>query len=296
MRAIIVSLLIALLVFGCTGPSAPGTPASPGIVPDEEVEACTFDSSFSGPADGVFGGTEKLTGSVTCAAGQQLELSVDGEVVDTMAISDNATTTVSFDVPGVKVGALEVTVASAGVTLYTTEWNVGILGNDDVSGADFDSLSFKQWRAMAFDIEAPVEVGRVSAYMKRLEGKTQPNTNLLVEIRKDASGEPGSLVDSVAIPMAETTLSYNWIHFDFEQPAQLQKGRYWIVVQVEQTENILLVSDAVMLHYTTNDRLAEGNDYTRQMDLSIDQKTGYASETTWEPLSFDREYNIVIRD
>jgi hypothetical protein len=64
---------------------------------------------------------------------------------------------------------------------------------------------------------------------------------------------------------------------------------------VEQTESIKVVSDTVMLHYATIDRLEDGNDYTMQMDLDVDDQTGYAIETYWQPLSFDREYNIVLK-
>jgi hypothetical protein len=30
------------------------------------------------------------------------------------------------------------------------------------------------------------------------------------------------------------------------------------------------------------------------MKLDVDLKTGNVTETTWEPLSFDREYSIVL--
>ncbi|MBD3210198.1 hypothetical protein GF318_02345 [Candidatus Micrarchaeota archaeon] len=297
MRQFIFALLAAFFVLGCVSGPSEGPAEVPDVIPgQEEVELCDFESSFSGPGDGHFGKTKKLTGSVTCGAGQTLELTVDGQAVDSRTIQGNSTTTVTFDVPGLKTGALPVEVSSAGKTLYSREWGVEALGNQDVTHGDFDSLSFKLWRAMAFDIETAVDVGRISAYMKRLEGKTQPNTNLLVEIRKDENGEPGELVDSTTVPIEETTLTYNWIHFDFSPRAGLQEGRYWVVMQVEQTENIKLVSDAVMLHYMTVDRLAEGNDYTLQMALDVDEKTGYVSETEWVPLSYDREYNIILSE
>jgi hypothetical protein len=116
-----------------------------------------------------------------------------------------------------------------------------------------------------------------------------------MEIREDDGGEPGSLVSSVKIPITEVTLTYNWIHFDFEPKAHLEEGRYWVVTKVEQTENVKLVSDNVMLHYVMIDKYSPGNDYTLQMLLDVDEKTGFGIETSWEELSYDREYNIVVK-
>jgi hypothetical protein len=298
MRTFVIALIAAFLMFGCVGGPAPQAPPVKDLVPTGPAvdgEACTPSSSFTGPADGTFGKDSKLTGSVTCFGGKKLELKVGTTMVAGITVNDNTTTTISFDVPGLQEGTHEVAVVSEGSTLYSKQWDVAALGNDDVSGADYDAYSFKQFRAMAFDFETPVDVGRVSLYLKRLEGRTQPGTNIMVEIREDENGEPGNLVDAVSIPITETTLSYNWIHFDFDPAADLDEGRYWVVTKVEQTESIKVVSDTVMLHYATIDRLEDGNDYTMQMDLDVDDQTGYAIETYWQPLSFDREYNIVLK-
>lgn len=295
MRTIIISLLAVFLLLGCAAGELPEAPEVTGIATAEEAFECTLDTSFSGPDAGTFGKTERLTGSVTCGAGKQFELKVDGETVETQTVEGNETTTVVFDVPGTREGTLEVGISSEGQTLYTTGWEVATLGNSDVSGVDYDAISFKQWRAMAFDIEAPVDVGRIDVYMKLLEGRTEEGTNIILEIREDDGGEPGGLVDSVKIPITDVTLTYNWIHFDFGPKAHLEEGRYWVVTMVEQTENVKLVSDNVMLHYVTIDKYTPGNDYTLQMLLDVDEKTGFASETSWEELSYDREYNIVVK-
>jgi hypothetical protein len=67
-----------------------------------------------------------------------------------------------------------------------------------------------------------------------------------------------------------------------------------VVLKIEQTEEINLVSDLIQLHYVTVDKTAPGNDHTKQMILNVDEKTGMASETSWEPLHYDKEYNIVL--
>jgi hypothetical protein len=299
MRNLIIVLMAAILLSGCINlgesPTKKG-PSVPDVVPDvtEKVE-CTPSTSFSGPDDAVFGSESKLTGSVTCLGGKTLELKVDDVVERTFSVPDNATTTVTFDVPAKEIGTHDVSVMSEGTTLYSEDMDVSQLGNDDVSGPDYDAFSYKQWRAMSFELDTDVDVGRASLYLKRLEGKTKPDTTVVVELREDESGAPGDLVDSVELPISETTLTYNWIHFDFSPEASLDEGTYWVVAKVLQPDVTALSSDVVVLHYETIDKLSDGNDYTAQMDLSVDEKTGEATETSWEELSFDREYNIILR-
>ena len=135
---------------------------------------------------------------------------------------------------------------------------------------------------------------RVKIYMKRLAYKTQPSTEIVVEVRSDDGGDPGSVVASVKRPINATTLSDNLINFDFATEPTLAPGRYWIVVRIEQTEDVNLVSDTVNIHYVAVDRQAPGNGYTRQMMLDVDKASGFASETEWAPLSYDRVYSIVL--
>jgi hypothetical protein len=300
MKRLIIVSLAAFLLLGCINlggsRTSPQGPSVPDVIPDVSDKAeCTPSSSFTGPDDGTFGKDSKLSGSVTCMAGSRLELKVGDEVVDSVTIQGNDSTTVAFDVPGIEDGTHEVSVMSGGSTLYSKSWEVSYLGNDDISGPDYDAFSYKQWRAMAFDMESPVDVERVSLYLKRLEGKTKPDTKVVVELRKDSSGTPGSLIAEAEIPIEETTLTYNWVHFDFSPEASLDEGTVWVVAKVEQQEVTALSSDVVVLHYETIDRLSDGNGYTAQMDLDVDEKTGIASETSWKALSFDREYNVILR-
>ncbi|MBU0532865.1 hypothetical protein KKB44_05225 [Candidatus Micrarchaeota archaeon] len=296
MKNFIIWLAIAFFMFGCTGGTVetPSEPSEEVVLapPNETVEECTPAYSFSEPIAGVFSETTVLTGTATCAIGKELEITVDGETVATTTVQGAA---ISIDVPAIKDGTLELAVMSEGEILFSTDWNVDALGNSDVSGVDYDPISFKEWRAVAFDIENEIEVGRVDIYMKRLEGNTQPGTNLLVEIREDDEGEPGALVDSVQIPVTEATLNYKWVHFDFDPKVTLSEETYWVVAKIEQTKNIKVVSDVVMMHYNALDTDTEGNDYTREMRLDVDDETGFGIETEWQPVAYDKTYNVLLK-
>jgi len=293
----VVFILAALLVFGCTS-SAPedktgDTPVIPGV-PSAPVEECTPDYSFSELEDGIFSKEEGLVATVTCAAGKTFVLSVDGKTVDSKTVSENATTPVEFQVPAIKDGTVEVKVDSDGETLFSREWEVEALGNQETLGMGYESFSFKRWIALAHPIESEVEVGQVKVYMKRQSSHTQPSSKIILEIREDNAGEIGSIVSTNSLPIDATTLSENWIKFDYDEKVKLAPGTYWFVLKIDQTEEISLVSDVVTVHYEIIDKQALGNDYTKAMTLAVDEKTGKASETSWEPLPYDKEFNIVL--
>ncbi len=293
----VIFILAALLVFGCTG-SAPedkkdDAPMIPGV-PTAPAEECTPDYSFSELEDGVFSKEEGLVATVTCAAGKTFVLSVDGKSVDSKTVSENATTPVEFQVPAIRDGTVDVKVDSEGETLFSREWEVSPLGNQETMGTGYESFSFKRWIALAHDIESEVEVGQVRIYMKRQSSHTQPSSKIVLEIREDSGGEIGSLVSTKTLPIDATTLSENWIKFDYEDKVKLTPGTYWFVLKIDQTEEISLVSDVVTVHYEIIDKQALGNDYTKAMALAVDEKTGKASETFWEPLPYDKEFNIVL--
>ncbi len=298
MRLVLLILSI-ILIFGCTGQSGPTAPTAPTAPvqpsgPTTPAAECSPDYSFSELENSTFGGDETLAATVTCAAGETLSLKVDGTTVAKQVISDNSTTPVDFTVPALKDGTLKVTVETDSETLFSRDWEVEPLGNTELFGTGYESFSFKEWVAMSFDIDNKVELGQVKAYLKRQSSQTQPSTMIVMEIRKDNSGEPGSLVTSKKLPIKDTTLTANWLKFDLDSKKKLEAGTYWIVLKIEQTEEITLVSDVVTVHYAVIDKQIEGNDYTRRMPLDVDIKTGLASETSWEELSYDREYNIVL--
>jgi hypothetical protein len=299
MRNVIILLLVAALIFGCTGgnqtqggkngstiPQIPGTGGTP-------AEACTPSYSFSELQAGTLSETAKVVATVTCADGKALSLKVDGTEAESVTVSGNATQPLNIEFYPKKVGTLKVTIESGGETLYSRDWSVNALGSEDTSGLDYDGASFKEWRAMAMDVQNPITPDRVKVYMKRIAAKSQKGTQIVVDIRKDDSGNPGDIVASVKRPINATTMTDNWINFDFDSPPALSAGKYWVVVRIEQSENVNLVSDVVNVHYV-GDRLSDPNTYTRQMLLDVDMVSGVASESSWQPLSYDRTYSIVL--
>jgi hypothetical protein len=307
MRNILLILLAAILVFGCLGggdkanvtvPSKNVTiPGLPVIEENKTVsDGCVKASySFSTIDDGTFSKTSKLVATVTCGGGKKLAVTLDGTEVDSETVSTNGTTTLTFDVVAIKEGTLKLKVVRGTETLLSRDWKVEPLGNSSIAGVGNDAVSYKEYRAMALDVENAVDVGQVKLYMKRLQSKTAPGNYIVVEIRKDSGNEPGSLVSSIKRPMTAVTMSDNWLKFDLASKTKLAPGRYWIVMKVEMTEEAeTLVSDVANIHYTEVDRTENGNNYTKQMMLTVDSTTGKTTETRWEPLSYDRVYSIVM--
>ncbi len=301
MRNLLLFALAAMLVFGCTGTQTqpggqqtggPSVPQIPGTGP--VAEECSPSYSFSDLEPGTLSETAVVIATVTCADGETLSLKVDGAEAASVTVQGNATQPLRMEFYPGEVGTLAVTIENGAQTLYSRDWSVNSLGSEDTKGVEYDGVSFKEWRAMAVDVENPISPDRVRVFMKRLASKTQPGTEIAIDIREDDGGEPGQVVATVKRPINATTMSENWINFDFAKAPSLSKGTYWIVVRIEQTENVYLISDMVNVHYVTGDKQSEGNDYTRQMLLSVDSVSGMASETSWEPLSYDRTYSIVL--
>jgi hypothetical protein len=297
MRDIIVLLLAATLLFGCTGggqtQGKPVTPQLPGAGAAQAAEACSPSYSFSELGEGTLSQSEKVVATVTCADGKKLSLKVDGAEEASAAASGNATVPLDLGFYPKKVGTLKVTVESGGETLYSRDLEVKPLGSGDTSGLDYDGASFKEWRAMAVDVGNPIAPDRVRIFMKRIASKYQKGTQIVVELRDDDNGNPGSILAVSKKPINATTMTDNWINFDFDSPQSLAAGRYWIVLRIEQSESVNLVSDVVNVHYT-GDKNADANDYTRQMLLDVDMASGMATQTEWQPLSYDRTYSIVL--
>ncbi len=297
MKNFILLILAGLLVFGCTGPSAPsgGQPSVPGLPGTQPpAAACSPSYSFSELQDGRLSDTATLTATVTCAAGKKIAVKLDGAEVASQTPATNATQPLQLEFGAPDDGTLKLTVEADGETVFSRDWNVVPLGSDDTKGLENDAVSFKEWRAMAVDVENTISPGRVRLFLKRIDFRTQPGTQIVVEIRDDDNGNPGDVVASVKRPINATTLSDNWLNFDFAEKPALQPGRYWVALRIDQTESISVVSDSINIHYVAVDKQSPGNDYTRQMMLDVDPKTGQGSETQWVPLSYDREYTIVL--
>ncbi len=284
----------AILLLGCTGGEAP-TNEQPTI-PDVKLpgESCDQSYSFSEIDDGTFGKTSSLVATVTCAGGKSLITKIDGKAVGSTMIESNETTVIDLDVPGIKDGEVNLEVDLDGTTVFQRSWDVAMLGHADTLGTNYDTVSFREWLAVKFNIEEKVDVGQIRTFMRRQNPKTLPNSMIVAEIRENDGNEPGDVIGGQEIDITETTLTANWIKFDFDDKVRLNPGEYWIVVRIDQVEDTTLTSDTVTIHATTIDREKPGNDYTRKMSLDVDPITGKASETSWTDLAYDKTYNIVL--
>ncbi len=295
-NTIIIFGIVALLLLGCTAPKK--------NTPKEEVSEQTIDLpgdilgqdecvpsyKFSTLPDTLFSINGKLNATLNCAGGKTLKGYLDGKEIWIDSIGINGSINIIWDIPATTEGNHKVEVKSDEETVYLAPWKVSPLGNNDTSSIEIDSISFKEWRATAFDLGSTLNGVLVKAYMKRLDDNILPSSVIVMEIRDDDNG-PGKLIAESKKPINATTLSDNWIKFPFN--ATLQKGKYWIVIKVEQNSKNL-AGDVVALHYSVIDREEQGNNYTRQMHLDVDLKTVIASQTKWEPLPYDKEYSIVI--
>jgi hypothetical protein len=295
MRNVIVLILAAVLMFGCTGggQAKPAIPQLPGAGAAQAAEACSPSYTFTEIGAGTLSQSEEIVATATCADGRRLALMVDGDEEASATASGNGTQQLELGFYPKRVGTLAVSVETGGETLHSREVDVKPLGSEDVSGLDYDGVSFKEWRAMAVDVGNPVAPDRVRIFMKRIAAKFQKGTEITVELRDDDNGNPGSILAVSKRPINATTMTDNWINFDFDSPVSLAAGRYWIVMRIEQSESVNLVSDVVNVHYV-GDRNADANDYTRQMLLDVDMSSGMASETEWQPLTYDRTYSVVL--
>jgi len=296
MRYILLVLAVGMLIFGCAGGPASqknGTgvelPQVPGMAPK-----CEPAYQFGQLSEGVLSKSSELIATVECAGGETFTVNVGGTPATTTTVQTNDSQQVRLKVPALKDGTVKVTVESGGNTVFSKDWKVKPLGSEDISGLDTDAVSFKEWRAMAVDVENEVTVSGARAYVKRLEWKTQPGTLIVLELSADDGGKPGDPVATVEKPINATTLTDNWVNFQFAQKHPLAPGRYWLTLKIKQTENVNLVSDVLQVHYAAVDKQKQGNDYTREMKLGVNEKTGVATETRWQPLPYDKKYSVIL--
>jgi hypothetical protein len=309
MKYALIAVLAVLLIFGCIGggsgtknkteeiPTIP-KPGDIGINGNESndtnLSACQPSQSFSALPDGTFAKNAHLFATVSCLADKEITVKINGAEVRSTAVTTNETQQVELVFAPPKDGTVNLTVEIERVPVYSKEWKVKPLGSEDVRGLEYDPVSFKEWRAMAIDIDTTITPGRVKAYMKRIAAKTKPQTIIIAEMRSNVNGNPAGLLASARRPINATTLSENWVSFDFQSKPTLQPGRYWIIFKIEQTEDVDLISDTINIRFVTADKQVEANDYTREMRLSVDRVDGVASETQWQPLTYNKTYAIVL--
>ncbi|MBU0591634.1 hypothetical protein KKF81_06315 [Candidatus Micrarchaeota archaeon] len=261
----------------------------------EKNEDCVDPTyTFSRMDEGILSQTSILIATVTCAGGKEILIYIDDQLIGRQTITSDEATPLNFPIIGINDGISRITALVGDDTIMSRDWEVKPLGNEEPGKNDYDAISFKEWRAMAFDIGNEIEVGQVKAYMKRLDSNFQPGTSVIAEIRGNDNGEPGALIAAGTVPSNEVPLNKRWIIFDLDSKTKLAPGRYWVVLKIEQTESVHLVSDVVNVYYNTADSYATGNSYTKEMRLFVNLSTGYATETNWQPLPYDKEYSIVL--
>ena len=291
-------ILALVLLFGCiqipglgkspnstagnaTVPIAPSVPSG-----NQTTEpACSPSYSTSSIKAANLSGTGALSVTASCATNKTVAVYVDGVFASQASVpSDPAV--LNFNLIAATDGTSTVEAKADGASIGTATWTISPIGFTDTSGTDVDQISINHWKAIAFEAENPVTVRKVSAYMKRLDS-LQFGSNIILEVRADSSGEPGSTVLAKStFPMKNATLNYNWI--DFPLSASLAKGKYWLVFSVDKD------SDFIYINYFTVDKKKVGNADILKMDLVRNADTQNWDQTSWGKLTYDRRYAFMV--
>jgi len=306
-----VIILLSLILFaGCIGAPTEGyvtegesTPIegeTPPTQPEEvetEEPGCEASYEFSElPATGTIGQATQFSVTATCAMGKIIALNIDAKQETGGMISSNDPVTFNFVLMPEVEGTKQLSVWSDYDAVYNEAWEVLPIGSTDISGNKNDAASVKEWIATSFEIEDELAIRSVGAYMKRLYSQTMQNSKVVVDIRPDDGGKPGdSYMALVELPITDTTMTENWIYFNFMEEVELDAGKYWVVFRVTQETQDQIVSDVVNVHYTFGgDTTVPGNDYTRKMTLEWDNTQRRFVATDWQELSYDRTYSVIV--
>ena len=305
MKRILFVIAAALLISGCvnvpgglqnatknlTVPTLPNASNVAGAVANATQQpSCSPSYSFSAPKAAVLSGTGSLSGTATCAANKVVTVYVNGVQVGQSTVSGDPSQ-LNFDLAATMDGTNKVTVDSDGAEVYSADWTVSPIGYTTTAGTDNDQISVKNWKAVAFDVDNPITVKAVGAYLRTLQTSTLLNTSVVVDIRSDSGGNPGSVVATASLPITQVTMTPNWINFPVD--AQLSKGRYWVVFRVDQQASQLL-SDSVNILYVTVDKGKPGDADHKKMDLVRNDQTETWDQTTWGPLAYARNYAFTV--
>ncbi len=309
MRGIFVALILAsLLIFGCVGGEAEFVEEGDTVTEtgQETVDGGTTQETVeTGDSDcepsymvlelgvGVFSKGTPFGVSAECAGGKTVALYVDSEKIAEQEINTNNPTVLNFVLIPKTEGTKTVEVKVDGETVHGVSWPVIPLGSQDISGNKNEDVSSRKWIAISYHVDSRVEVKSVGAYMKRLYSNTLKDTYVVAEIRSDNNGEPGDeILASSTLPIEETTMTENWIWFNFDEPVELAPpGIHWVVFRIDYSD---LVSDVVNIHYVGEDTLSEPNDHTKRMLLEWDDDARKFVKTEWQELSYDKEFSVVL--
>jgi hypothetical protein len=227
--------------------------------------------------------------TATCAANDTISVYVDGVPAGQSVVAgDNAT--LDFNLVAAMDGTDNVTVDSDGAEVYSASWTVSPIGYTTAAGQDYDPISVSNWKAVAFEVDNPITVKMVTAYLMTQESMLLANSSIVADIDSDSNGNPGSVVATGSVPISSVTMTPNWIGFPVD--AKLQPGRYWVVFHVGPPS--LLVSDDVNILYVTVSQTTPGDADHKQMDLARDDQTDSWNATSWEPLAYERDYAFTV--
>jgi len=304
--------LLLLVLGGCIGGPTGGNITEGGSIPlnvsgnevqlpvvtqPSQSEQCEPTYQFSElPANGILGRSVQFSVTARCASGKTIILNIDG----TREIGGQVTTDdpviFNFILSPAREGTKQLVVWSDNDVIYNRTWVVLPLGSTDTSGNKNDPVSVKEWIATRFDIDGTINVKSVGVYMRRLYSQTMESSMVVAEIRPDNNGRPGENQLAVSmIPITETTLTPNWIYFNFPQTVTLGPGSYWVVFRVTQETQDQIVSDVANVHYTFGgDTTKPASSNIKKMNLQWDNSKRRFVETSWEPLAYDRTYAVVL--
>jgi hypothetical protein len=306
MKIIAVLFIAMILLFGCTAAPPQEPPEQPEELeeemppqdepeepPQEAEEKCEPAYAFSKLESAKLSESVQFSVTASCAGGKELSLLLDGTTGTKTTVPDNDPTVVNFDITASEVGTSTVALKSDGETIYAEDWHIAPLGSSDTSGVEYDQVSNKKWTAVAFEIENPVNIGSIGAYVRRLDSQTLDDSFLVYEIREDDGGEPAPLaLYTSEISVDQTTMSQNWLYQNFGRVI-LDPGRYWVVLRVAKDEPTL-VGDAIHLHYSFDDKKSEPDGDTMQMTLEWSDSERRWMHTEWELPAFDKDYALVV--
>ncbi len=274
-----------------TGETTEGTP------PVEIGEACEPSYEFSELPETVTMG-ERVDFSVTstCAMGKIVGLNIDDKQESGGGITSNEQITFNFIIAPEVEGTKTFTVYSDSESVFEGSLEVKPIGSLDISGTKNDAVSVSEWVAEKFVVETPVKVRSVGAYMRRLYSQTMEHSMVVAQIVSDNAGNPGSTVlAEKQRPITDTTMSDNWLYFNFAEVAELDAGTYWVVFKVSQETQDQIVSDVVNIRYTFDgDTTVPGDASNRQMKLEWDNSQRKFVATSWAPFAYKRTHAVIV--
>jgi hypothetical protein len=293
MKGLIAIFVLFVMFFGCVGEQDQPANVTTGNIsgPMQNVSGpsipslgCTPSYTITEPKDATLSDSGTLSVKAECAKDKVVEVILDGSMVAKANVPTDSSV-LNFNLVASSEGTKSILVKSDNKTIHSTSWTIKSIGFTDTSGNDNELIAINYKKAIAFNISNDIEVNSVGAYLRRLQSFTM-GSNMILELRSDSSGEPGSLVTSASVPISKATLTPNWIDFPINAP--LTKGRYWLVFSVDKD------NDNVNIHYIAVDKKAPGNADHLKMDLIKNRDTQLWEETKWERLSFDKKFAFVV--